>query len=353
MLVWSERYQEAERAYDKAVAEARRRGSSVGFAAASSLRSRLHYRLGRLSEAEADAIAALDLRDDVQGSQGYLAVALNALVFTRARAQRARSRSCSRSPTTSSRPSPPRPCPYGLALHARGWLRAALGDPEGGLAELLACGEREQQWGVGTPQIVVLALGGGRGLPHARPARAGAGAGRRGVAAGAGDRRAAGDRGRVAGRGAGRVGRAADSAATEAVETLERSEGALELARARVDLGARAGARGSPRPGTRSAARRPGARVPLWRHAARRARPPRAAGHRRPPAPPAAAGRDGLTPSERRVTQMAAEGMTNREIAQALFVTEKTVETHLGRAFVKLGVRSRKQLAAGARPRPR
>ncbi len=59
----------------------------------------------------------------------------------------------------------------------------------------------------------------------------------------------------------------------------------------------------------------------------------------------AAASRDDLTPSERRVSQVAADGMTNREIAQSLFVTEKTVETHLGRAFVKLGVRSRKQLA--------
>ena len=45
------------------------------------------------------------------------------------------------------------------------------------------------------------------------------------------------------------------------------------------------------------------------------------------------------------MTEMAAGGQTNREIAQALFVTEKTVETHLGRAFMKLGVRSRKQLA--------
>jgi DNA-binding CsgD family transcriptional regulator len=41
---------------------------------------------------------------------------------------------------------------------------------------------------------------------------------------------------------------------------------------------------------------------------------------------------------------MAARGLTNRELAQALFVTEKTVETHLGRAYNKLGVRSRKQL---------
>ena len=59
----------------------------------------------------------------------------------------------------------------------------------------------------------------------------------------------------------------------------------------------------------------------------------------------AAAARDGLTPSELRVAEMAAGGQTNREIAQALFVTEKTVETHLGRAFMKLGVRSRKHLA--------
>ena len=36
--------------------------------------------------------------------------------------------------------------------------------------------------------------------------------------------------------------------------------------------------------------------------------------------------------------------MVNREIAQALFVTEKTVETHLGKAYAKLKVKSRKQL---------
>ena len=51
-----------------------------------------------------------------------------------------------------------------------------------------------------------------------------------------------------------------------------------------------------------------------------------------------------LTPSERRVAEMAAGGMVNREIAQALFVTEKTVETHLGKAYAKLKVKSRKQL---------
>jgi DNA-binding NarL/FixJ family response regulator len=53
-----------------------------------------------------------------------------------------------------------------------------------------------------------------------------------------------------------------------------------------------------------------------------------------------------LTPSERRTAAMAAEGMSNREIAQALFVTLRTVEMHLSNAFRKLGVSSRTQLAA-------
>ena len=46
----------------------------------------------------------------------------------------------------------------------------------------------------------------------------------------------------------------------------------------------------------------------------------------------------------RRVVELAAGGGTNRQIAQTLFVTEKTVETHLGRAFRKLDISSRRQL---------
>ena len=44
--------------------------------------------------------------------------------------------------------------------------------------------------------------------------------------------------------------------------------------------------------------------------------------------------------------RQAVEGRTNREIAEALFVTEKTVERHLGSAYQKLGIRSRFQLSA-------
>ncbi len=52
-----------------------------------------------------------------------------------------------------------------------------------------------------------------------------------------------------------------------------------------------------------------------------------------------------LTPSEERVARLAAEGMTNREVAQELFVTPKTVEVHLSNAYRKLEIRSRRQLA--------
>jgi DNA-binding CsgD family transcriptional regulator len=52
-----------------------------------------------------------------------------------------------------------------------------------------------------------------------------------------------------------------------------------------------------------------------------------------------------LTPSERRVATLAAAGSSNREIAQTLFVTTRTVEIHLSRAYDKLGIGSRTQLA--------
>jgi DNA-binding CsgD family transcriptional regulator len=57
-------------------------------------------------------------------------------------------------------------------------------------------------------------------------------------------------------------------------------------------------------------------------------------------------GDGGLTASERRVVELAAEGRSNKEIAAALYVTVNTVETHLARAYAKLGVRSRAQLAS-------
>jgi DNA-binding CsgD family transcriptional regulator len=55
-------------------------------------------------------------------------------------------------------------------------------------------------------------------------------------------------------------------------------------------------------------------------------------------------GVDALTASERRVAELAVRGLRNREIAEALFVSLKTVEVHLGRAYTKLGIKGRSQL---------
>jgi DNA-binding CsgD family transcriptional regulator len=60
-------------------------------------------------------------------------------------------------------------------------------------------------------------------------------------------------------------------------------------------------------------------------------------------------GPESLTASERRIAELAAAGQSNREIAQALFVTPKTVEYHLRNAYRKLDITTRHQLANALR----
>lgn len=67
------------------------------------------------------------------------------------------------------------------------------------------------------------------------------------------------------------------------------------------------------------------------------------------PRRPASTGPEALTASEQRIAHMAADGMTNRQIAQLLFVSTKTVEKHLAAAFTKLGVASRRALGDALR----
>lgn len=56
-------------------------------------------------------------------------------------------------------------------------------------------------------------------------------------------------------------------------------------------------------------------------------------------------GLESLTPSERRAADLAVEGMTNRQIAETLWVTRKTIEYHLHNVYAKLDVGSRGELA--------
>jgi class 3 adenylate cyclase/DNA-binding CsgD family transcriptional regulator len=131
----------------------------------------------------------------------------------------------------------------------------------------------------------------------------------------------------------------------EAVEVLAASPSRLEHARALVDLGA-ALRRGKSRSDARDVlrqgvelAQRCGA-APL----AERGNEELAATGARP-RKILVSGLASLTASERRVAQLAAEGLSNKDIAQALFVTVKTVEVHLSNVYRKLEIGSRHQLA--------
>jgi DNA-binding CsgD family transcriptional regulator len=120
----------------------------------------------------------------------------------------------------------------------------------------------------------------------------------------------------------------------------------LETMRALVDLGA----------ALRRENRRSEARGPLGQAADmanrcgalalyERARVELAATGARPRRDALLSGPASLTPSERRIAELAATGQSNREIAQALFVTPKTVEYHLRNAYRKLDVQTRRELA--------
>jgi DNA-binding CsgD family transcriptional regulator len=130
----------------------------------------------------------------------------------------------------------------------------------------------------------------------------------------------------------------------EAAGLLAQAPAPVELARALVDLGAalrREGRRVEARDHLRQGlelAHRAGA-TPL----ATRAREELlAAGGR--PRKPVFTGVEALTASELRVARLAAEGQTNRQIAEGLFVTQRTVETHLRHVFQKLDIAGREQL---------
>ena len=134
-----------------------------------------------------------------------------------------------------------------------------------------------------------------------------------------------------------------------AVDVLEDSPVRLEHTRALVDLGA----------ALRRANRRADAREPLrralelssgggMRLLARRARDElHAAGAR--PRRSALSGPDALTPAEHRVATLAAQGLGNRAIAEQLYITRRTVETHLTHAFQKLDIATRADLPAALR----
>jgi DNA-binding CsgD family transcriptional regulator len=132
----------------------------------------------------------------------------------------------------------------------------------------------------------------------------------------------------------------------EATEAFERCDARLERARSLVDLGAmvrRRNRRTQARELLREAldgAHRTGAA----RLAGRAETELRATGAR--PRRVVLTGLESLTASERRIAELASQDLTNREIAQQLYITDRTVESHLTSIFRKLRLDSRSELPA-------
>jgi DNA-binding CsgD family transcriptional regulator len=232
----------------------------------------------------------------------------------------------------------------------RGRLRIETGSPERGVEDLLRVGETARLVPCDNPSDLPWrswAAEGLRLLDRNPEARALAGE-ELALARRWGDPHTIGASLRVLGLAEG--GEAGIGLLREAAEVLAGSEARLEHVRALVDLGA-ALRRANQRTEARERLRK-GVDLALGIGAlglARRANEEIAASGARPRRV-LRTGLDALTASERRVAQLAAEGMSNKEIAQTLFVTIKTVEVHLSHAYRKLEISSRAQLGEALIP---
>jgi len=344
-LLFCDALVDAEAATSAGLEDARRRGSVIGFAVMSTVRGACRYLRGDLTSALGDLEGGLErvpLMVLVRPfAHGWMALAhidrgehdqAQALVGVPEEGQDAH-------------------FTYNWSLFARGRLALAQGRPERALEDLLECGRR--QLAVPAPNPGVLAWRSEAALAAQRSGRAEQARElaqeELGLARAFGSPRALG----VALRAAGLVAEESERLGllSEAVAALERSPAQLELARALIDLGAAQHAAGQ-----RTLARetlRTGLDIAHHSGAAALAAAARAqlvaAGAR--PRRPAVRGADALTPSERRVAELAERGLTNREIAQALFISTKTVEFHLRNAYFKLRIGSRAELSGALRAR--
>ena len=343
MLAISDALEEAETAYADASERLRDRGHVLAFATVCAMRSWTSYLRGDLAGAELHAREALALMAESEAmtatagfARGHLAAALIRRGQTAEAAELlGDAERLGSSSLTWDRNN----------LYVAGLLAIADGRPEDAARWLLRCGELHEQHGILNPAFspwrsaaaIALARLDDRARAEALAAQELALARRFGAARSIG----------MALRAAGIVAGGAEGVALldESVATLRDSAAVLERAESLVSLGAalrRAGQRAGARPALSEGleiAVRCGAE-PL----AERAREELIAAGSRPRSV-LRQGADALTPSERRVAVMAAEGLSNPEIAQRLFITRATVESHLHSAYQKLNISSRRQLA--------
>jgi DNA-binding CsgD family transcriptional regulator len=349
-LMWSDRLGDALLQLDAAATDAQRRGSVVGAFQAAAWRAETNFRAGRLALAIADATMAIEMTTDRREAMITAVLAPAWLVL----ALLEQGRTDAAEAALGAAPPPELVGDHGVVvplLFARGSLQMLRREPR-------AAAENFQRIG----RILIRDRIPGPGMMPWRSAGALAQAalGDDGAARELMEEELELTRAFGAPRALGTALRAAVAIAeptrrvtlaSEAVEVLAASEARLQHAHALCDLGAalrrrgrRIDARGPLRESLELAlacdatalVNRAQAELAASGERARRLR---------------ASGREALTPAELRVARLAADGLTNRDVAQSLFVTVKTVETQLGQAYMKLGIGSRLELssALGAR----
>jgi DNA-binding CsgD family transcriptional regulator len=344
-LVTAEHFGSIENALGPTVAEVHRSGSARGFVAAYSTLGLLKLRLGALPEADAAARVALRVlqEGDFVPGLAFAATVLTDVAVEAGALDEAQA-------LIELLPQDGWPAGVGTVLipAARGRLRLAQGRPADALADFQTCAAMfsADSWGTEMRDV---------GYVHARAGaaeallRLGEREAARELAQAEladvrvfGAPRALGVALRVAGLAQG--GGDGLGLLEESVISLRNSPALLERAHSLTELGA-----ALRRANRRSAAREPLAealelavRCGARRLAARAREELKATGAR--PRRDWRTGVEALTPSELRVIRLAVEGRTNREIAQELYVTLKTVEGHLSRAYTKLGIEGRGDL---------
>ena len=345
-LVAAERFDAVGSALEPMVAEVHRSGSARGFVATYSTLGLLKLRLGSLPEADAAARVALRVLQEGDFAPG-LAFAATVLADVAVEAGELDEAQA----LLALLPQEGWPAGVGTVLipAARGRLRIVQGRPAEALADFQTCAAMfsSKVWGTEMRDVGYLHARSGAArallrLGERDSAREVAQAELADVRA-FGAPRALGIASRVAGLAQG--GRRGLELLAESVAVLRNSPALLERAHSLAELGAalrRAGRRTAAREALAEAldlACRCGAR-PL---AARAREELKATGAR--PRREWRSGVEALTPSELRIVRLAAEGQSNREIAHELYVTLKTIEGHLSRAYTKLGIERRGQLS--------
>jgi DNA-binding CsgD family transcriptional regulator len=344
MLSFNDELEEADSLFEEAITVAQGAGSLPAFSASSCFRANAAYLRGDLDRAELLARDALRLSSDtpalalidglataylaiVLATRGSIAEALALLPPAPAELEG--------SPATWATES----------MYAAGLAVVAAGDTEAGAALLLGCGRRALAWGVITPAWIPWRSASALALQQIGEETEAVRLSEEELvlAERCGARRPVG----IALRARGLIegGEAGLALLRRSAELLAASPARLEHARTLVALGGalrRANARAEARDRLShglALAEQAGA-GPLVEEARRELV---AIGAR--PRSVMRTGADALTASERRVCELAAEGKSNPEIAQLLFVTRATVESHLHSAYRRLDITSRKQLA--------